>query len=111
MSTDRETADLYAVWYIQNKVYLKKVLSKCYVFDEDILSDVFLSIYNRILNKGLRIKDYMPYMLRALKYSHLKKKEKASRLLFVSDYNLLPNNNENKIDLNQLVVCLDSDLL
>jgi hypothetical protein len=86
---NRKEAASFAVWYSENKAHLKKILLRNYVFDEDVLSDIFLSIYCRILYKGVIIKDYMPYTLRAFKYGYLTRRKKACRLVLVEDYNQL----------------------
>lgn len=91
MKTNRIRADLFAIWYTENKAYLQKILTRSYIFDEDILSDVFISIYFRILNKSIIIKDYTPNMLRAFKYSYLTHKRKSARLVLIEDYNHLQN--------------------
>ncbi|NDV96476.1 hypothetical protein D0T84_16365 [Dysgonomonas sp. 521] len=91
MNENRINADAFACWYVKNKPYLRNILMRTYTFDEDILSNVFFSIYSRILNEGISIKDYTPYMLRAFKYRYLTYRKKASRLVLVEDYNQLQN--------------------
>jgi hypothetical protein len=76
---------------MENKQPLKNVLARNYSFDEDILDDIFVSIYCRILYQGVSIKDYTPYMLRAFKYGYLSHRKRAQRMVLVGDYNQLPN--------------------
>jgi DNA-directed RNA polymerase specialized sigma24 family protein len=88
MTTNEKEAYLFAIWYVENKAYIKSMLVRKYVFDEDLLSDIFLSIYCRILN-GVRIKDCTPYLLSAYKYKAIDKRRAAKRLVLVEDYNNL----------------------
>lgn len=89
MKNNRIEADRFALWYSENKTYLKSTLMRTCGFDEDALSDVFLSIYRRILYDGVRIKDYMPYMLRSGKYKYLTYRKKASRMMLIDDFSKL----------------------
>lgn len=91
MEENRKNADLFAHWYINNKQHLKDLILRSYPFDEDVLSEVFLSIYNRILYKQIAIKDYTPYMLMAFRYKYLTQKKKSDRLILIENYNLLFN--------------------
>ena len=91
MKENRKNADLFAVWYIENRQYLINVLRRTYPFDEDILSNVFISIYQRMLYQDITLKDCTPYMLRAYKYAYLKSRKKAARMMLIEDYNQLQN--------------------
>ncbi len=88
---NRSKANLFAYWYSENKQYLINVLRRYYCYDEDILGEIFFSIYFRILYEGVSIKEYTPYMLRAFKYAYLTNKKKSSRLVLVENYDQLQN--------------------
>lgn len=91
MNENRKNADSFASWYMTNRQYLINVQRRYYNYDEDLLSAVFISIYSRILSDGISIKDYKPYMLKALRYKYLQAKKKACRLVLVESYEQLQN--------------------
>ena len=87
---NRLEADRFAHWYARNREYLARTLCGTYGYDEDVPSEVFSRIYVRMLD-GVRIKDYMPYMVRAIKYGCLSRKRKTGRLVPVDNYDTFKN--------------------
>lgn len=58
-------ADVFVAWFGENYQSLKKELIQKETLDEDILTDTYLRIHDKILYGGLIIENYKAYFHRA----------------------------------------------
>lgn len=68
-----QTVD-FEQWFAQNYVQLQKELTHKRIYDDDILSDTYLKIYDSIMYRGLDIKSFKSYFYRSY-YTNLTAKQ------------------------------------
>jgi len=64
-AANQAKADHFQYWFGENYMKLRRELVQKETFDEDVLNETFLRIYDKILYGGLVIADYKAYFHRA----------------------------------------------
>lgn len=83
-------ADVFAEWFGENYQILRKELIQKDTLNEDILTDTYLRLYERVLYGGLIIENYKAYFHRAFFTNYMqdviKKQNNETQETDVSDY-------------------------